>query len=73
MIFDLKTKFSSLKINNITVNELKAIAKKRSIEGYYKLRKAKLIHKLEALPEVNQQVLIPGWKHNKISEYQRNS
>ena len=51
---------SSLKISNITVIELKAIAKQHEIEGYYKLRKAELIHKLEALPEVNEQVLIPG-------------
>ena len=47
-------------MNNITVIELKAIAKQRGIEGYYKLRKAKLIHKLDALPEVNEQILIPG-------------
>ena len=47
-------------MNNITVIELKAIAKQRGIEGYYKLRKAELIHKLEALLEVNKQVLIPG-------------
>ena len=46
-------------MNKITVIELKAIAKQRGIEGYYKLRKAELIHKLEALPEVNEQVLIP--------------
>ena len=60
MVFDLKTKFSSLKMNNITAMELKAIAKQHGIDGYYKLRKAELIHKLEALPEVNEQVLIPG-------------
>ena len=60
IVFDLKTKFSSLKMNNITVNELKAIAKKRGIEGYYKLRKAELMHKLKALPEVNEQGLISG-------------
>ena len=60
MVFDLKTKFSSLKMNNISVIELKAIAKQRGIEGCYKLRKAELRHKLEALPEVNEQVLIPG-------------
>ena len=60
MVFYLKIKFSSLKMNNITVIELKAIAKQRGIEGYYKLRTAELIHKLEALPEVNEQVLIPG-------------
>ena len=62
MVFDLKTKFSSLKMNNIIVIELKDIAKQRGIEGYYKLRKAELIHKLEALPEVNEEVLIPGLK-----------
>ena len=45
---------------NITVIELKAIAKQHGIEGYYKLSKAELIQKLEALPEVNEQVLIPG-------------
>ena len=59
MVLDLKTKFSCLKMNNITVIELKAIAKKRGIE-VYKLRKDELTHKLEALPEVNEQVLIPG-------------
>ena len=32
----------------------------RSIKGYYKLRKAELIQKLEAHPDVNEQVLIPG-------------
>ena len=62
MIFDLQTKFSSLKMNNITVIELKAIAKQRGIEGYYKLRKAELIDKLEALPEVNEQVIIARLK-----------
>ena len=60
MVFDLKTKFSSLKMNNITAMELKAIAKQCGIKGYYKLRKAELMHKLEALPDVNEQVLIPG-------------
>ena len=47
-------------MNNIIVIELKAIIKRRGINGYYKLRKAELIHKLVALPEVNEQVLIPG-------------
>ena len=32
----------------------------RSIKGYYKLRKAELIQKLKAHPDVNEQVLIPG-------------
>ena len=58
MVFDLKTQFSSLKMNNINVIELKAITKQLGIEGYYKL--SINIHKLEALPEVNEQVLIPG-------------
>ena len=49
-------------MNNITAIELKAIAKQRGIEGYYKLRKAELIHKLEAHPNVNDQVLIPGFE-----------
>ena len=47
-------------MNNITVIELKAIAKQRGVEGYNKLKKAELIHTLEALTEVNEQVLIPG-------------
>ena len=60
MVFHLKTKLFSLTMNNINVIELKAIAKQRGIEVYYKFRKAQLIHKLEALLEVNEQVLIPG-------------
>ena len=59
MVFDLNTTFSSLKMNNITVIELKVIAKKHDIESYFKLRKAELIHALKALPEVNEQVLVP--------------
>ena len=47
-------------MNNITVIELKSPAKQRNIKGYYKLRKAELIHKLKAHPDVNEQVLIPG-------------
>ena len=47
-------------MKNITVLNLKAIAKQRCIKGYYKLRKAELIHKLAAIPEVNEQVLMPG-------------
>ena len=43
MFFYLKTKFSSLKMNNITVIELNAIATKRGIECYYRLRQAELI------------------------------
>ena len=47
MVFDLRKKYCSLKVNNITVIELKALAKQRDIKGYYKLRKAELIHELE--------------------------
>ena len=49
-------------MNNNTVIELKALAKQRGIKGYYKLRKAELIHKLKAHPDVNEQVLIPELK-----------
>ena len=55
----IKKKYSSLKIDNITVIKLKTLAKQRGIEGYYKLRKAEMIQKLEAHPDVNEQVLIP--------------
>ena len=58
--FGLNTKFFSLKMNNITVIDLKALAKQRAIKGYYKLRQAELIQKLEAHSDVNEQVLIPG-------------
>ena len=34
-------------MNNHTVKQLKAIAKERGIRGYYKLRKAELIHALD--------------------------
>ena len=35
-------------MENHTIVQLKAIAKERGIKGYYKLRKAELIHVLEA-------------------------
>ena len=38
---------------------MEEIHKQRGIKGYYKLRKAELIHKLEAHSDVNEQVLIP--------------
>ena len=47
-------KYSSLKMDNITVKQLKAIAKERGIRGYYKLRKAELIHNFEATRLVEQ-------------------
>ena len=39
---------------NHTVVQLKAIAKERGIRSYYKLRKAELIHALEATKLVEQ-------------------
>ena len=39
----LKNKFSSLKMDSITVIKLKAIEKQCGIKGYYKLRKAESI------------------------------
>ena len=41
-------------MKNHTVVQLKAIAKERGIRGYYKLRKAELIHALEAARLVEQ-------------------
>ena len=41
-------------MENHTVVQLKAIAKERGIRGYYKLRKAELIHALEATRLVEQ-------------------
>ena len=55
----LKKQYSLLKRDTITVIELKALAKQRGNKGYYKLRKAELIQKLQAHPDVNEQVLIP--------------
>ena len=55
----LKKKYSSLKMDNITVIKLKDIAKQCGIKGYYKLRKAELIQKSEAHPDLKEQVSIP--------------
>ena len=50
----LKKKDSSLKMDNITVIKLKTLGKQRGIKGYYKLRKAELIQKLEAHTDANE-------------------
>ena len=42
------------KMENHTVGKLKTIAKERGMRGYYKLRKAELIHALEATRLVEQ-------------------
>ena len=54
----LKRKYSPLKMDNITVIQLKALAKQPDINGYYKLRNAEFVQKLEAHPHVNEQVLM---------------
>ena len=41
-------------MDNYTEGQLKAIAKARGVRGYYKLRKAELIHALEAARLVEQ-------------------
>ena len=41
-------------MENHTVVQLKAIAKERGIRGYYKLRKAELIHALKATKLLEQ-------------------
>ena len=56
----LKKQYSSLEMDNTTVIKLKTLAKQRGIKGYYKLRKAELIQKLEAHPDVNKLVLYRG-------------
>ena len=49
-----KGKYSRIKMDNHTVAQLKAIAKELGIGVYYKLRKAELIHTLEAARLVEQ-------------------
>ena len=49
-----KENIHAKKVENHTVGQLKAIAKERGIRGYYKLRKAELIHALEATRLVEQ-------------------
>ena len=58
----IKKIYSTLKIDNVTFIKLTAFAKQHDIKGYYKLRKAELIDKLEAHPDVTEQVLIPRLK-----------
>ena len=47
-------------MDNNTVINLKTLAKQLGFKGYYILRKAELIQKLEAYPDENEQVWIPG-------------
>ena len=47
-------------MENHTLVQLKAIAKERGVRGYYKLRKAELIHVLEATRLVEQKSDIFG-------------
>ena len=47
-------------MDTITIIKLKGLAKQRGNKCYYKLRKAELIQKLEAHPDVNDKILIPG-------------
>ena len=49
-----KEKYSRIKTDNHTVVQLKVIAKVRDIRGYYKHRKAKVIHALKAAGLVEQ-------------------
>ena len=51
-------------MNNHTIVQLKAITKERGIRGYYKLRKADLIHALEAVRLVEQK------SNNLMSRFQ---
>ena len=53
-----KEKYSRIKIDNHTVAQLKAIVKERGIRGYYKLRRAELIHALEAKRLIEQTNII---------------
>ena len=52
----LNKKYSSLIGYSITVIKLKALAKQRGIKGYYKFRKADVIQKLEAHPDINEEI-----------------
>ena len=47
-------------MENHTVVQLKAISKERGVRGYHKLRKAELIHALEATRLVEQKNSIFG-------------
>ena len=53
------------KMENHTVVQLKAIAKERGIRGYYKLRKAELIHALEAKSLMSRFETIPLQFYNQ--------
>ena len=56
----VKKKCASLEMDITTIVKLNNLTKQCCIKGYYKLKKAELIHKLEAHPYVNEERLIPG-------------
>ena len=47
-------------MDNIICNQTERSRKAAMYKGYYKLKKAELIQKCEAHPDVAEQVLIPG-------------
>ena len=60
-------------MSNISVVEMKALAERRGIKGYYKLRKKELIHKLETHPDVDGQVLKLGLEIPRNTTWSVNS
>ena len=57
-------------MDNLTVINMKTFEKQCGIKDYYKLKKAELIQKFEAHPDVNEQVLIPGQKYLEAQQDQ---
>ena len=50
----LKICFISIKMENLKVKDLKPLAKEKGIKGYYRMRKAELIHALSLLGDHSQ-------------------
>ena len=61
-------------MENHTIVQLKAIAKERGIKGYCKLRKAELIHALEAtrLVEQKSNILMSRFQMTPLLFYNQN-